>query len=426
MAIAYGGRAGSNHGNTTGAVETVTTTANIPAGAAIVVSVSGSNVGDTSNLTSVTDSAGNTYVSGGFSCDAGQNTLTAVWYSLTGNALASGGTVTVTFHAALLSSGESWEITVDYLTGAATSSATDGTNNHNSQTGATWDTNSITTTNANDLLWVAAGTNQGAPVTLTNGASLPASGWTTLAAVSGGAGNNNQLSSAYQVVGATGTYKGGGTASAGNNGTSAVIVAFKEAAGGGGTPISASDTGTGADAVTISATIPVTDTGTGTDAASLTANFTKADTGTGADAASLVASFTKADTGAGVDTVASLVVSFTVADSGTGADSVTTGTPLTVADSGTGVDSVALQAVIAKADSGIGADVLASLVVSFLIADSGTGADSVIVAGSVIPGSAANAANGPSAGLSASGTPSATLTAKAGGSAALSAAIAEP
>ena len=107
MAIAYGGRAGSNHANTNGATQTVTTTATIPAGSTIVVSVSASNVGDTSNLTSVTDSAGNTYTSGGFTCDGGQNTLTAAWTCPNCAALASGGTVTVTFHAALLSSGES-------------------------------------------------------------------------------------------------------------------------------------------------------------------------------------------------------------------------------------------------------------------------------------------------------------------------------
>lgn len=240
MAIAYVGRAGSNHGNTNGATETVTTTASIAAGHLIVVSVSGANVGDTSNLTSVTDSAGNTYVSGGFTCDPGQNTLTAVWYAANCLALASGSTVTVTFHAALLSSGESWQIAVDDISGAATSTVTDGTTARNSQTGATWDTRTggttdLTTTNANDLLWVAAGVNQGAPLALTNANSLPSSGWTSQAAISGGAGNNNQLVTAYQVVSSTGTYRGGGTATAGNNGTSAVIVAFKAAGGGGST-----------------------------------------------------------------------------------------------------------------------------------------------------------------------------------------------
>ena len=241
MAIAYGGRAGSNHANTNGATQTVTTTASIPSGALILVSVSASNVGDTSNLTSVTDSAGNTYQSAVFTCDGGQNTLTAVWYSVTGNALASGGTVTVTFHAALLSSGESWEITVDYLTGAATASATDGStgrNGGNAQTGATWDTRTggttdLTTTNAADLLWAAYGVNQGAPLALVQANCLPSSGWTELAVVSGGAGNNNQVRSAYNVVAATGSYRAAGSATAGNNGISAVLVAFKAAAGGG-------------------------------------------------------------------------------------------------------------------------------------------------------------------------------------------------
>lgn len=235
MAIAYGGRAGSNHANTNGAVETVTTTVSIPAGSLIVVSAAGANVGDTSNLTSVTDSAGNTYTSAAFTCDAGQNSLVAVWICPNCAALASGGTVTVTFHTALLASGESWEITVDYITGAATASVTDGSNAKNGQTTAAWNTGTLTTTNANDLVWVAATTNQGGNIAITNAASTPASGWTTLAIIKGGAGNNNQLESAYQVFAATGTYQGGGTATANNNGTSAVIVAFKAASGGGGT-----------------------------------------------------------------------------------------------------------------------------------------------------------------------------------------------
>ena len=145
MAIAYGARAGSNKGTTQVSSFTITTTADIPAGSLIIVSVGCGNVGDLSNLTSVTDSAGNVYQSAAFTVDAGQNTLAAVWYSVTGNALLTGGTITVTLHAALLASGEFWTGSVDYLTGAATTTPVDGTATHNSQTAETWDSNAVTT-----------------------------------------------------------------------------------------------------------------------------------------------------------------------------------------------------------------------------------------------------------------------------------------
>lgn len=237
MALAYVGRAGSNTGNTRGAAVTVTTTAAIAAGDLIIVSVSGENVGDLSNLASITDTAGNTYTSAKFTVDGGQNTLAAVWYCANCAALSSGSTVTVTFNSQLLASGESWEIAVDDVSGAATASVTDGTNGHNSQVinaTTTWDTNSITTTNADDLLWVAMGVNQGETAAVTNAQSTPSSGWTMQTAILGGTNSHNSLRTAYQIVSATGTYHGGGTATAFSNGVSAVIVAFKAAAGGGG------------------------------------------------------------------------------------------------------------------------------------------------------------------------------------------------
>ncbi len=235
MALSYVGRAGSATGNTRGAAVTATTTSSIAAGDLIIVSVSGENVGDLSDLASVTDTAGNTYVSAVHTVDGGQNTLCAVWYCANCLALASGATVTVTFNTQLLASGESWEIAVDDVSGAATSTPTDGTNGHNSQvisSTATWDTNTITTTNAADLLWVAMGVNQGEPAAITNANSTPSSGWTIQTGITGGSNSHNSLRTAYQIVSSTGTYKGGGTATTFSNGVSAVIVAFKAAAGG--------------------------------------------------------------------------------------------------------------------------------------------------------------------------------------------------
>lgn len=233
MAISYVGRAGSNSGQTqVSSFSATTSAAAIAAGDLIVVSVSCSNVGDLTNLKSVTDSAGNSYVSAGFAVDAGQNCLTAVWYAAGCLALAQNSTVTVTLNSSLLAAGEAWFIAVDDITGAATSSPLDQkTIQTISGSTSPWTTGNITTTNANDLLWVAFGDNQGETAAITQANSAPTSGWTIQTGITAG---GNGLRTSYQVVSATGTYSGGGTDATVNNGMSAGIFAWKAASGGGG------------------------------------------------------------------------------------------------------------------------------------------------------------------------------------------------
>ncbi len=230
MALSYVRRAGSASGVTTVTSFNVPISTATTGGDLLIVTVGCCNVGDTNNVSSITDTKGNTYVSGGFTVDPGQNTLAAVWYCANSTALTTSDHLTVTLTSALLGFGQLWSASVDEASGAATSSVTDGSQGKNSQTGATWNTGTgVATTNANDLLWAGFCTNQGLPFALVNADSTPASGWNTLTQLSGG---GNGAGAAYQVVSATGTDKGGGTATATNNGTSAVFVAFKAAAGG--------------------------------------------------------------------------------------------------------------------------------------------------------------------------------------------------
>ena len=237
MAIAYGANRGTASGQTQITSFNITLNGSIPSGSLILVSVAGINVGDTSDLSSVTDSAGNTYVSGGFAADGGQNCLCAVWYAKNSLALSSSQTVTVTFHAQLLAAGEAWIGSVDYLTGADTSSPKDiGSFSTVAGTVTPWATSSISTTNANDLLWVAFADNQGETSAIVQADCSPTSGWTIPAGVTIG---GNGLRTAYQVVSSTGSYKGGGTDNTVNNGMSVGIIGWKAASSGGGTPVSA-------------------------------------------------------------------------------------------------------------------------------------------------------------------------------------------
>lgn len=288
MAIAYGGRVASNKGATAVAsFGSGALTGAVAAGSLILVSVACSNVGDTTNLKSVTDTQGNTYVSGGFTVDGGQNTLAACWYCVnSAHALSTADSVTVTLNSALLGSGETWKVAVDYATGEATSSVTDGEQSKNSQTGATWNTGTgITTTNANDLLWVVFGINQGEPAAIVNADCAPNSGWTLQAAIINGGNNGDSLRTGYNIVSATGTYFGGGTCTTASNGASALIIAFKAAAGGGGTNWNQSltDKQSGTESSVQNPTKLAADSSSGTDFTGKTATKPATDAQSGVD-----------------------------------------------------------------------------------------------------------------------------------------------
>jgi phage-related protein len=103
------------------------------------------------------------------------------------------------------------------------------------------------------------------------------------------------------------------------------------------------DTGLGADVAAIVATpSTIADTGAGADAASVRATIAAlADTGLGADGVSALVTMLLADTGAGVDAASVLATLSTLTETGAGTDAASVGAALaTIADTGTGVDAV--------------------------------------------------------------------------------------
>jgi hypothetical protein len=117
-----------------------------------------------------------------------------------------------------------------YTTGIATSSPVDGTASGGTGTTTAWSTGSISTANADDLIWTAG--HRDALVTNT------ASGGTTELDDFQNSTDSITLTDGYQIVAATGSYAGTGTW---NTGTTAewcaAAVAYKGAGGGGGVTV---------------------------------------------------------------------------------------------------------------------------------------------------------------------------------------------
>lgn len=181
-----------------------TVVAAIPQGSLIVV-IAANNTGATgSQLTSVTDSKGNTY-SVDQAEDAGGSGLAAVGIASAqaATALAPGDTITTT-----LSNGRTGHgMIVGYVLGNATSSAKDKSNSNNSASGNSPTTTTAATTQANEIVF-------GAVMESSTGAVTEAAGYSNIASLSF-AGATRKVNAAYKIVAATGaqTYNPGLTGS---------------------------------------------------------------------------------------------------------------------------------------------------------------------------------------------------------------------
>jgi hypothetical protein len=164
------------------------------------------------------------------------------------------------------------------------------------------------------------------------------------------------------------------------------------------TPVSSSDTGSGAEASTLAAALSSADTGAGAEASSLAATASSADTGAGTEAASLVAQISDADTGTSTE-AATLATALLSADTGAGteqatdrnltaaetagaADTATLAAGLTSSDTAAGTDASALTTSLTSADTASGAEA-STLAAQLLSAETGTAGD----AGTVDDGS---------------------------------------
>ena len=124
------------------------------------------------------------------------------------------------------------------------------------------------------------------------------------------------------------------------------------------TPKAGTDSGSGAEARTLVASLPRTDSGARTETATLVFRTTRTESGSGSDASFLKQQKAGSDTGAGVD-ASSGRATYARAESGTGADASAERATYTRAESGAGVDSSSVfQASASKsgADAGSGVD----------------------------------------------------------------------
>jgi hypothetical protein len=165
------------------------------------------------------------------------------------------------------------------------------------------------------------------------------------------------------------------------------------------TNVTLSDTGTGTDALTVSATAALADTGTGADALTVTTSLSLADTGAGADALTVITTAPIADTALGAD-----ALSVNITDYGyvaapmpfpafgqpfllptpepiqmLGSTEVNAATQITLTDTGTLTDdTLTVTATAALTDTGTGADAL-TVTVTVPLTDTGSGADALTI-----------------------------------------------
>ena len=179
----------------------------------------------TVRLSSVTDSAGNTWVLAPTADN--NNPASGQLGSTSGFAYALNIAATTTISVTMTGSTDQFSYTVAEFSGIATSSAVDqsGPNEVSSATTAST-TDLITTTNANDLI-IATSATETVATAFAQGSSTPSSGWTALDTNSGGAGGGF-MAAAYIISSATGNYQGAFTTASSqtfvNN-----IMAFKAA-----------------------------------------------------------------------------------------------------------------------------------------------------------------------------------------------------
>jgi hypothetical protein len=152
---------------------------------------------------------------------------------------------------------------------------------------------------------------------------------------------------------------------------------------------SASDTGSGADAKTLSATFARTESGSGADAKTLATSFARSESGAGVDAKTLAVSAARVDIGSGVEGAGAVVAAFARAEIATGTDASSISIALGRIDSASATDASLLGAALARGDLGTAVDVR-TLLASLARVDVGHGIDT---ASATLPNVTNKAAN---------------------------------
>lgn len=287
MPFAKGSDLGSATSKSSSTTIVITTTAAINVGDEVLVAYGGSTT--TSAVSSVTDSGGNSYTI--LKDQAGTTSRVAAAMTSATNAVAAGGTITVTLAVASSirvagATSFSGGTTVQDVTAVSASGASSTPSVGPSAATSTADTMTYA---------VFVVSNATASGTLTQG-----TGYTLdQAATTGTSGTNRSLGTEHQINSTTGTQTANGTygSSMAWDGIEVVLQAASTS-----TPKSfGTDTGTGADSFTPSATVAVTDAGTGADTIGESATVAFADSAAGADSVSAQATTPFTDSGTGHD-----------------------------------------------------------------------------------------------------------------------------
>lgn len=170
---------------------TVTTLANIAAGSLIVVAT-GNFDSSLRSISSVSDSAGNSYVNA--TTSANGNNKSEIWYKANCAALSSGGTITITFSSSF-SAGGGGTACAASVTGVTTVGPLDQVAQNNSASATSITTTTGTLSRANEICFAASYDNDSAGVTYTE-----ASGFSSINSdIASGA----RLALSYETVAAT-------------------------------------------------------------------------------------------------------------------------------------------------------------------------------------------------------------------------------
>lgn len=146
---------------------------------------------------------------------------------------------------------------------------------------------------------------------------------------------------------------------------------------GGSTPISVSEAGSGSEAITVNAAVPLAVAGAAADTVAVTAAVPVTEAASAGDAIAVSVTSSTTDTASAVEAVAA-AVSAAVADAAAATETVTVLVSVPAADIGGADDSVAVAAASATADAGSATETV-TVVAAVAVAETGTAVDSVTV-----------------------------------------------
>lgn len=237
MAIGTPVALGSASNTATGTSVALTTTGSSPAGASILCAVTVNN--GAAVLSSVTDSAGNTYAVDITRNRGGSSPYVAIASCHNAAALAAGGTITATFTASLT---QAKTVVAQSVTGLATSGTLDRTGSNSGTAANTWTSGTTGTLAQADEILLSVAMNSGGRT------NTPATNWTELADALDA--DSVAYVVQYRIVSATTALDEGGTLSGSAN-YSAAVATYKGSSGAATVAASTSSATADGDPVTV-------------------------------------------------------------------------------------------------------------------------------------------------------------------------------